>query len=330
MNSHLLDMLPHVGVYTLILNLHANIRLKVGGLGEQKFGSGYYAYTGSALGVGASSLRKRVTRHLQHKKRKFWHIDYLSVHKDVVVTSIIATQTHRRLECKMNQHLKNEIRQAEIVVLGFGASDCKENCGSHLLYLGEKNAERKIASLYNENVGCKTVAVDLTKISNLPSFKYNLSATALPITVQHASLKDLEVLCRIEKECFTYEAFSRVQIAHFLRDLNAVSLVAQVDGETAGFIMGSIEQHGKSLIGHIYTIDVASKHRRMGVGINLLKEIEKNFVGKGAETCFLEVRTNNLAARRLYQKHGYVELGKLNNYYARGIHGVQLRKKLKT
>ena len=157
-----------------------------------------------------------------------------------------------------------------------------------------------------------------------------MSEQPLPITVQHTSLKDLETLYKIEKECFTHEAFSKEQIAYFLKATNAVTLVAQVDGETAGFITGLIEQHGKSRIGHIYTIDVASKYRRIGVGLKLLKEIEKEFIEKGAETCFLEVRFNNLAARKLYQKHGYIELGKLDNYYARGIHGIQLKKKLKT
>lgn len=152
----------------------------------------------------------------------------------------------------------------------------------------------------------------------------------MPITVQHASLKDLETLCKIEKECFTHEAFSKEQIAYFLKASNAVSLVARVDGETAGFVTGLIEQYGKTKIGHIYTIDVASKYRRMGVGLKLLKEIEQNFIEKGAEACFLEVRINNLAAQKLYQKHGYTELEKLNNYYARGIHGIRLKKKLKT
>jgi len=152
----------------------------------------------------------------------------------------------------------------------------------------------------------------------------------LSITVQHASQKDLETLYKIERECFTHEAFSKEQIAHFLKASNAVSLMARVDGETVGFITGLIEQHGKTMIGHIYTIDVASRYRRIGVGLKLLEEMEKDFIKKGAEACFLEVRFNNLVARKLYRKHGYIELGKLNNYYARGIHGIQLKKKLKT
>lgn len=166
MNPRLLNMLPQMGVYTLIIHLPADIRLKVGKLGEHQFPRGFYAYTGSALGLGASSLRNRVARHLQKKKHKFWHIDYLLARKDAVVIAIIAAHTNKKRECKMNRRLKNEMT-ARIPVLGFGASDCKENCGSHLLYLGEKNVKQKIASLYNENFGCKTVVVNFEQKSQI-------------------------------------------------------------------------------------------------------------------------------------------------------------------
>jgi len=56
---------------------------------------------------------------------------------------------------------------AKIRVLGFDTSDCKENCGSHLLYLGEKNVKQKFASLYNEKFGCKTVVVNFEQKSQI-------------------------------------------------------------------------------------------------------------------------------------------------------------------
>ncbi len=158
MKTRLLNMFHQVGVYTLIIHLAANIHLKVGRLGEHQFPKGYYAYTGSALGSGASSLRKRVARHLQKKKHKFWHIDYLLARKDAVVITIIAAQTNKKIECEINKCLKNKLN-ARVPVLGFGASDCKENCRSHLLYFGEKNVKQKIASIYKASFGCKTVVV---------------------------------------------------------------------------------------------------------------------------------------------------------------------------
>jgi len=148
------------------------------------------------------------------------------------------------------------------------------------------------------------------------------------ITIQQATANNLETLYEIERECFTTEAFTKEQIAYLLQNPNAVSLVAQIDGENAGFIIGLAYRDNKARIGHIYTIDVAVKHRRKGIGLRLLNELEQIFVEKGIETCYLEVRIGNVAARELYHKQGYIETGRLKGYYPMGAHGIQLKKKL--
>lgn len=150
----------------------------------------------------------------------------------------------------------------------------------------------------------------------------------MSVTIRQAKVNDLETLYKIERECFTTEAFTKKQIAYLLQNFNTVSLVAQIDGETAGFIIGLTYRDKKVRIGHIYTIDVAVKHRRKGIGLRLLEELEQNFVEKGVETCYLEVRIDNVAARKLYRKQGYIETGRLKGYYPVGTHGVQLKKKL--
>jgi Uri superfamily endonuclease len=127
------EMLPAKGIYTLIIFLSKEARLKVGKLGIQRFPVGYYTYTGSALGTGASSLKQRVARHLQKRKQKFWHIDFLLDHENATVTAVIAAQTDRKAECNINRSVKKEL-EAKIPVVGFGASDCKQNCESHLLF----------------------------------------------------------------------------------------------------------------------------------------------------------------------------------------------------
>lgn len=124
------------GIYTLILFLSQEVTLNIGKLGKQRFPEGYYTYTGSALGTGASSLKHRITRHLRKKKRKFWHIDYLLANENVSVEAIIAAETNEKMECNSNQHMKKMMR-AKVSVKGFGASDCRKNCGSHLLYFPE-------------------------------------------------------------------------------------------------------------------------------------------------------------------------------------------------
>lgn len=149
----------------------------------------------------------------------------------------------------------------------------------------------------------------------------------LSITVQRATVNDLDVLYNIERECFTIEAFSKRHIAYLLENPNTVSLVARVNNEIAGFIIGLIQRHDETMTGRIYTIDVAFKHRRKGVGLRLLNELERKFEKRGVKICYLEARVDNVAARELYRKHGYVEVEKLRNYYS-GAQGVRLKKKL--
>jgi len=128
-----IETLPTKGVYTLIISLSEETRLNIGKLGVQKFPKGYYTYTGSALGKGATSLKRRVSRHLRKRKRNLWHIDFLLANENVTVTAVVAAETSKKLECKMNRYIKRE-GGAKAPVRGFGSSDCKEKCESHLLF----------------------------------------------------------------------------------------------------------------------------------------------------------------------------------------------------
>ena len=133
---NLIPELSTTGVYTLLLFLPKEANLNIGKLGKKRFPPGHYTYTGSALGKGASSLKHRIARHLKKKKRKFWHIDYLLADKNVSAEAIIIAETKENRECNINQYLK-KMMGAKVPVKGFGASDCRKKCGSHLLYFPE-------------------------------------------------------------------------------------------------------------------------------------------------------------------------------------------------
>jgi len=149
----------------------------------------------------------------------------------------------------------------------------------------------------------------------------------MSVSVEDASVKYLDRLYKIEKECFDKEAFSRKQIAQLLTDYNSVSLIARVNGEIAGFIVGVIYLDRKAVNGHILTIDVSPLHRRRGIGRILLQEMETIFAKRGVQACLLEVREDNAAAISLYRKLGYEEIGRLKNYYA-NAHGIYFKKVL--
>jgi len=154
-----IETLPAKGIYTLILFLSRETRLTVGKLGIQKFPKGYYTYTGSALGKGATNLKQRVSRHLRKRKRSLWHIDFLLADENATVTAVVATQTSKKVECSMNRYIERE-GMAKVPVKGFGSSDCKVNCESHLLYFGEENIKSKIATFYAKQFKSKPFTID--------------------------------------------------------------------------------------------------------------------------------------------------------------------------
>lgn len=155
-------------------------------------------------------------------------------------------------------------------------------------------------------------------------------AICLQIVTREARIDDLETLYRIEFECFDHEAFAKDQLAYFLRTSRFVSLVAEVNRDIAGFIIGSVEHYKNRIYGRVVSLDVSEKYRRRGVASKLLDEVEKIFVRNGAGTCYLEVRTDNAAALQLYKGRGYMATDILKNYYKTGINGFRLKKDLST
>jgi ribosomal-protein-alanine acetyltransferase len=149
----------------------------------------------------------------------------------------------------------------------------------------------------------------------------------MKITIEDASIKQLNELYKIEMECFKREAFSKQHIANLLTDYNCISLVAKTNGIIVGFIIGMIHIERNALVGHILTVDVSPSHRRRGIAQRLLQKIEEIFKEKGVKSCRLEVREDNIAALKLYQKLGYKKIGKLENYYG-DANGIYLRKEL--
>jgi [ribosomal protein S18]-alanine N-acetyltransferase len=149
----------------------------------------------------------------------------------------------------------------------------------------------------------------------------------MTVQIEDASMRLLSELYEIEKQCFQEEAFSKQQIGYLLTDYNAVSLVAKVDDEIAGFIIGRIELTRNLLLGHIMTIDVAPLYRRKGIAQRLMLEVEETFRQKSVREIHLEVREGNSAALGLYKKLGFEKISRLENYYGKA-HGLYLRKNL--
>lgn len=115
---------PSLRTYQLDIEIPHPITVQVGRLGRFDFPAGHYRYTGSAR----QALVARVRRHLSNKKKLRWHIDYLLKAKSA---RVVAVNLSAEPECVCNRRVAGSI-----IVPGFGASDCRAGCGSHLKFLG--------------------------------------------------------------------------------------------------------------------------------------------------------------------------------------------------
>jgi Uri superfamily endonuclease len=109
--------------YQLIIEVKHPLCLQIGRLGEFQFPAGRYVYTGSAR----RNLEARIARHLVKSKKLRWHIDWLLTAPGV---KVVAVRRSRLAECELRQR-----GGGMIVAPGFGASDCRHGCGSHLRLL---------------------------------------------------------------------------------------------------------------------------------------------------------------------------------------------------
>lgn len=110
--------------YQLLIEITRPLRVNIGRFGKHNFPAGRYIYTGSAR----RNFEARIARHLRCEKTLRWHIDYLLAAPGVGIAGV---RRYGEDECAINQ-----ATPGRVLVPGFGASDCRMGCGSHLKYLG--------------------------------------------------------------------------------------------------------------------------------------------------------------------------------------------------
>ncbi|MEA3332758.1 MAG: GIY-YIG nuclease family protein [Pseudomonadota bacterium] len=109
--------------YSLFINIEKNQTITVGRFGSFLFIPGSYIYSGSAR----RNLLARVNRHLRQEKKLRWHIDYLLNAPTVDIIKVLVSTIS---ECELVA-----AGGGTVLVPGFGASDCRSGCGSHLRIL---------------------------------------------------------------------------------------------------------------------------------------------------------------------------------------------------
>ena len=128
-------------------------------------------------------------------------------------------------------------------------------------------------------------------------------------TIQSATPSYSEALAAIQAAAFpANEAWGK----------DAISLQLGLPGA-----FGLIDERGGMLLGRVVageaevlTLAVIPEARRRGIATALLRAARAEVQARGGSSMFLEVAAANRAARALYRRMGFIEVGRRPRYYA--------------
>lgn len=128
--------------------------------------------------------------------------------------------------------------------------------------------------------------------------------------IRRARPDDASDIAEIEAACFS-DPWGLKDVFSYVCSEDGMCFVATENDQVIAYVIGRIIPPE----GEIYRIAVKAEKRQRGIGYRLLSYALKTERGRGLETVFLEVRSQNDAARALYRAHGFSEVGLRKAYY---------------
>jgi ribosomal-protein-alanine N-acetyltransferase len=148
----------------------------------------------------------------------------------------------------------------------------------------------------------------------------NTQSSLDPISISNMTEHDLLEVVEIEEQ----SRLSRWGWAAYYAELQGINrslmLVARTNSKAEGLqrnrVAGYIVARFSAGELHINNVAVRSEYRGRGIGKALLARILAQGKKLNAAAAFLELRAGNSIAQSLYEKAGFVPVGKRRNYYS--------------
>ena len=122
--------------------------------------------------------------------------------------------------------------------------------------------------------------------------------------------QDATGIAELEGEIFS-DPWSYRDVQDLICTEGGMCFTALEDGKVIAYVIGRLIAPE----GEIYRVAVAPHKRQRGIGYRLLDYAVKTTKGHGLERLFLEVRSRNIPAIKLYTAYGFKEIGIRKNYY---------------
>jgi ribosomal-protein-alanine N-acetyltransferase len=133
----------------------------------------------------------------------------------------------------------------------------------------------------------------------------------MSMTIRKMAVEDIDQVLAIDEASFSMPWPARSFHFEVTNNPASRSWVAEIEGQVVGMVVAWMIVDEI----HIATIATHNDFRRQGIAEKLLIHTLKSAKEEGALTSFLEVRESNRFARQMYNKFGYVEVGRRRHYY---------------
>ena len=155
-------------------------------------------------------------------------------------------------------------------------------------------------------------------------------AKADEVVLREYRAADLNRIVLLDETCFTEEfRFEQRSMKVYAEARNAISLIAEKEGEIVGFVIVHVERVSARWRGYVMTLDVAAEYRRRGLAGHMMQAVEKLAQANGARWMELHVFTENERAIRFYARQGYERVATIPRFYgAAGLDAFEYRKEL--
>ncbi|MEO6696447.1 MAG: N-acetyltransferase [Gammaproteobacteria bacterium] len=139
--------------------------------------------------------------------------------------------------------------------------------------------------------------------------------------VRPAGPDDLPSLLELEQH-FPSDRLSRRSLRRLIGSGRAEILAYEENGQVIGNIVTLYRRN--STRARLYSLIVHPHYQGRGIATTLLNAAERAAIQRGCHVLSLEVRDDNGAALRLYQKRGYTVIKRVENYYDDGTPALRL------
>lgn len=145
-------------------------------------------------------------------------------------------------------------------------------------------------------------------------------------SIRAALLSDVDRLLALETDSFASDRISARSFRRFVRSGTAALRVICEGADILGYYL--LLFRAKSGAARLYSIAVDGRHRGRGLAAALLADAERAARRRGRSRLSLEVREDNGAAIRVYERLGYAFAGRIEDYYADGADARRYEKRL--